>query len=161
MCVLSRVRNGVFVLLMLITAYAFEARLLAVMGGALNQACQNWDEGEGWECTSCSLNQGFPPEWEASGNCDFSGVEPEEDRLQLAAAYCQDITFAFDDTCENEYPAYLADYYNWSLPSSHPCFSAATNPSCWFTWANASCLAGANSTWGGDCDRWLVCDCDD
>jgi hypothetical protein len=155
----STIRNGTFVLFVALTSYAFEERLLAAMGDKLAQMCQNWQDGEGYDCTACSRGQGFPPEWEASGNCDFSGVAPE-DLDQTAMAYCQEIMGAFDQTCETEYPHFLAAYYDWSMPTSHPCYSAYTDHRCWFTWTTGSCIAGPTSSWGGNCDRYNWCECE-
>ena len=154
---LRLVRNCAFVFFVGLTAFAFEERLLASMGQAIGEACT--PSGDGYDCTDCTLGEGFEPDWGASGSCDFSGVAPE-DLLQVTADYCQTLMSAFDETCETEYPDWLANWHNWGMPTTDPCYSAASDPECWFTWANAGCDAGANSTWGGECDSFMWCECD-
>jgi hypothetical protein len=157
---MTRARNLAFVLFICSATIAVQVDLLASMGSALRSACDNWEDGENYDCTDCSTGGGFPPEWEAEGSCDFSEIENEEDLLNTAAAYCMEIMEGFDQTCESEYGQNLASYFEWSLPEWDPCYQVAKDSGCWFTWATASCDAGPTSTWSGSCDGWNWCECD-
>ena len=46
---LSIIRNCAYVLFCAVTAYAFEERLLAAMGDSLKNACQGWENGDGYD----------------------------------------------------------------------------------------------------------------
>jgi hypothetical protein len=157
---LTTIRNCTFVLFCLVTAFAFEERLLAAMGDSLKSACQGWENGDGYDCTACARGIGYPdPDWEAEGYCDFSGAQNDDPEF-LGAAYCEGIMLGLDSTCESEYPEYLASWSSWAMSTNDPCYRAATDPQCWITWANGSCDAGAYSTWSGSCDRFMWCECD-
>ncbi len=156
---MKTVRNYAFLFLVCLTTYAMQARIIAAMGDSLKTACNGWKDGDGYDCTHCSRGLGFPPEWEAEGSCDFSGIEDEEERLQTAAAYCMELMFAFDETCESEYGGFLVGYYTNNLSEQDPCYAAATTSSCWFGWATASCDAGEFSTWSGGCQGFNMCEC--
>lgn len=156
---LPMLRNITFILFACLTAVAFEAQLFASMGQALGEACDDWQNGNGYDCQDCNLGEGFEPDWGANGSCDFSELEPGPETDILIITYCQDLMSAFDETCETEYPEFLAQYYEWTMWETDPCYSASTSPSCWFTWANAGCIAGSYSTWEGSCDAVRMCEC--
>ena len=153
-------RNLAFVTLVCIGTFAFETKVFAAMGDALENVCDNWDNGVGFNCTHCSTGGGFPPEWTAEGSCDFSEIESQEEREQTAAAYCMEHMGGFDQTCETEFDNHLATWFEFNMSTSDPCYQAAKTPGCWFTWANASCDAGAQSSWNGNCEAFLTCECD-
>ena len=157
---LTLVRKLSFVLFVCIACVAIEVRVFAAMGDALENVCDNWDNGVGFNCTNCSMGGGFPPEWTANGSCDFSEIEDQEEREQTAAAYCMEHMSGFDQTCETEFDNYLATYFDNYMPTSDPCYNSAKRPECWFTWANASCDAGTSSSWSGNCDAFFICECD-
>jgi hypothetical protein len=152
-------RNCSFLVLVAAAVVAVQVRLFAAMGDSLGYACSLWEQGDGYACTSCSTGAGFPPEWGASGDCDFSGIEDDFERDNAALNYCGEITSAFDATCENEYPDYLAAYHENYWPTWDECYDALRDPECWFSWANASCDAGPQSTWSGDCQAIFWCEC--
>ncbi|HEY7450688.1 MAG TPA: hypothetical protein VH702_21200 [Vicinamibacterales bacterium] len=156
---LRTIRNLSFVAMLCAMLIAMQARVLASMGDAIETFCENWEDGENYDCDDCTTGEGFPPGWGASGSCDFSGIEDEQDRQLTAAAYCSDMWDACDSTCIGEYPDYLVEYYGWSMSSTHPCYDAYTTAECWWTWGNGSCDAGASSDWSCSCQRWNICEC--
>lgn len=152
-------RQCAFLAFFCATLLGTEHRVVASMGDDLEYACGLWESGEGYACTDCSMGGSFGTDWEASGNCDFSGIEDEFERLNTAANYCGEIMDGFDSTCETEYDDYMATWHENHWPESDPCFQALKTPSCWITWAQASCNAGPESTWAGDCNAFFWCEC--
>jgi hypothetical protein len=145
-------RRVAFVGLVAATMLAVNARVLA-SGPGIGWFCSLWAS---YGC-ECNQDQGFPPAWSANGSCDFSSEEvPEE----VGAAYCEDYWYGCSADCESAYPSYLANYYDSTLPKQDACYRAMTSPNCWVTWADGSCSAGSNSTWGCSCGRFMWCDCD-
>jgi hypothetical protein len=155
---MTSLRHFSFILLLSAAFVATQARVLA-MGGHISEFCDNWDSGEDYECTDCNDDEGIPPDWNANGSCDFSGIEDEELLLQTAAAYCEGFYDACEDECSQDYPAFVADYYESVMNETEPCYQAATSPECFEAWAQGGCIAGAESTWECSCGVFFVCEC--
>lgn len=144
------IRNLAFLVMVSATLAAMQSRVLT-MGTAIVSFCYAWNQSH--DCYPCQEG-GIPPDWSASGQCDFSAFEDPE---QLGAAYCYDQWEACVSACEDEYPYYLAGF-NWD--PWDPCYDILIRPSCWVTWAQGGCDAGMYSSWTCPCSRWNVCECD-
>ncbi|MGE5834764.1 MAG: hypothetical protein ACM4AI_09815 [Acidobacteriota bacterium] len=152
-----RVRNLMFVTMLCATFAAMQARLLAQFDSPFtgwNGFCREWEDGDGYDCTDCPNLQGNPPDFYASGSCDFSGIEDEELRLSTASAYVQGSGAACDDTCDDDYRDYLIDWYQWTYPY-HECYEAWGVPENWATWGDPGGSTGTNSTWSCACDYFF------
>jgi hypothetical protein len=139
---------------MLLATFAALASDVLAMGSHLGDFKRIW-----WESNGCAatLGQGWPPEWEASGNCDFSS---EEDPLMTAALYCEDNWYASAADCEDEYPAFLVSWNQNNMSESDPCYGAWTGGECWFGYVNwSTCDAGEQSSWSMGCGGWNWCMC--
>jgi hypothetical protein len=156
---LRKLRNLAFVIL-LCTAFAgIQADLLAV-GDPIESFCESWMDQELYDCEDCNTGEGFPPDWGASGSCDFSAIEDEEEMLQTAAAYVQDSWYACEQSCGEEYAEYVAGWYDDFANQTHPCYSAWKNPECWVTWGQVGGQAGPESDWNCGCERFFFCECE-
>jgi hypothetical protein len=155
---MTTVRNFAFVAMLCATLAAMQARVLA-MGEEIEDACDAWADGEGYACWHCATGLGWEPDWEAEGSCDFSGIEDEEQRLNTAGAYCDDLWYACIDSCEEGYDDYLAAYFEWAMSETDPCYPAAIEPSNWWTWGQASCEAGETSQWACSCEGAFMGEC--
>ncbi len=156
---LRTVRNFAFVLMLVATFAAMQARLLGYMGQALAGFCSGWEDGDGYDCTECFLGTGFAPDWNASGSCDFSGIEDEQVRLETAADYCDDAVSSCYESCEDEYAQYMATWHAQNWNTSDPCYDALKEPDCWMTWGQPGCSAGPESNWSCDCNAFFFCFC--
>lgn len=143
-------RNLMFIVMLAITVMASETGVLA-MGASLGEAC----DPEEYTC-ECNIGNGFPPGWEASGNCDFSEANDPE---QEGGAFCNGIYDACDEDCGEPYAEYVANYYSAYMNPSDPCYSAATDPDSYITWGNGSCNAGGFTTWWCSCQFFFFAEC--
>jgi hypothetical protein len=154
-----RVRNFTFAVMLCAAFAAMQADLLAV-GEPIESFCESWEDQELYDCSDCETEQGFPPGFDASGSCDFSGIEDEEERLLTAAAYVQDAGFACDESCGGDYAEYVAEWYEDFGNPYHPCYSAWKNPECWITWGQGGGDAGTFSEWSCSCQYFFFCECE-
>ena len=157
----NRTRNLAFIVLLCSMFLALQANVFASMTSTIQDFCEAWEDGPNWDCTECATGLGFPPGWSADGECDFSGIEDENERLEVAGAYMADAWFACDDACgPNEgYPQWVAEWYWWATSESDPCFSVLTDDECWWTWGQAGGQTGTFTTWSCSCQRFNVCVC--
>ena len=153
-----RTRNLAFVVMLGAGFAATQADLLAV-GGAIRSFCDAWEDHGSYDCTDCNTDQSFPPGWDASGSCDFSGIVDEEEMLLTAAAYVQSAGSACDETCGGEYADYIADWYEDFGNPFDPCYQAQKDPQCWVTWSQAGGDAGPQSSWNCSCQYFFYCEC--
>ena len=146
-------RGAAFVLTTVTTVLALQSRVLG-MGSTIAEFCYAYYNDYG--CPPCSYGL-IPPGWSAEGTCDFSSQENIE---QVAGWYCYCEGAACSDDCQYEYPYFLVDYFSYAMWPSDPCYRAATDPYCWFTWAGGWCVAGPTSSWKCSCSGWNWCECD-
>lgn len=154
-----RVRSVAFVVMLCTAFLAIQAELLASFSQPLSEFCDSWEDQEFYDCTECDLGTGHSPGWGANGECDFSGIEDEQERLFTAAAYVTDAGWSCDATCDDDYAEYVADwYYDLGNPFD-PCYEAQSDPECWITWGSAGGEAGTVSNWSCSCQRFFQCAC--
>ena len=157
---IQRTKNLIFLLLVCGTFVASQKGLLADQWQPVRDFCEGYENGDGYDCTECSVDTGYPPTFSADGECDFSGIEDEEALEMQAAAYTQDAYDACDEICtDSEYADYIASWYEFFGNPFDPCYDAQVDGECWFTWTHFDGDAGPYSTWGCECERYNFCEC--
>jgi hypothetical protein len=141
-----------------LTLVALQTRVLAFhFYHPVSSFCDAWEYSN--NCAGCTLGTGTPPGWGANGNCDFSAIEDEEERLLTAAAYIDDAWEACAATCDFDYAEWIASWYGQFGSQTHECYWAWQDPYNWFTWEYASGTAGTFSTWNCSCQRFFTGEC--
>ena len=74
---LSDIRRLMFVGMLCASFAAMQAGVLARSGYEhyIYDFCDGWVDGDGYDCQDCGNFQGTDPDFEASGSCDFTGIE--------------------------------------------------------------------------------------
>jgi len=147
---MSRViRKVSFVIMMCATFVAAQSRVLA-MGSYLNDSCYPGTS----EC-SCHENLTYSSLWSMSGSCDFSSAE---DPIARGYDYCNGVFSACNSECDNNYPEYVANWWESYGDPWDPYFELQIRPSCWWGFAiDNGCSSGEFPEWTCTCDGFNWC----
>ncbi len=142
-------RGATFLALIGAIVVGIQYRVLA-MGNYLADSCPPGTQ----ECT-CLQNLTYGPDWSMSGSCDFSS---DPDPIARGEDYCDGVFNACNSECYNNYPAYVASWYESYGDPWDPYYSVETKESCWWGYpVDDYCAAGELASWTCTCTGFNWC----